>query len=90
MTDITDFGLATVKMEGACTDYSSGKETPMVNHNPSETRWIELCYDPEEDMSCIDIESIFSRIDKEIKDSNYTDDEVYLIIKSIANRYVKD
>jgi len=90
MTDITEFGLAQLKPEGACIDYSSGKETPMVNHNPSETRWIELCYDPKEDMSHIDIEPFREVFQTQQLCNSYTEDDIYLIIKAIANEFVED
>ena len=90
MSNDTGLGLAQVKSEGRSIPFSPGELTP--SKESQKTRWIEMCYDPKEDVSHLEsyIKTISQVIDSGIISSNkgsLTKDDVYLIIKSIANKY---
>ncbi len=92
---ISGFGLPPLKREGAC--YIDHKEVTKEEYDhykaehPSTTRWIELCYDSEEDMS--NALPIFDTISQMIdfnlvREKLFTEDDAYLLIKALANKYV--
>jgi hypothetical protein len=95
MTDINEgiagFGLAQVKREGSIINAVTGKEVSAVDaamYKPSNTRWIEFCYDPDESLGRINLEPFIEVIQTEKLCNNYTEDEMYLIIKSLANEFL--
>lgn len=87
--DFKGYGLATVKAEGGVSSFDH-----LVEFNgeldKSETRWIEMCYDPAEDMSHIDLDPFREAFQTQQLCNNYTDDDMYLIIKSLANEFIND
>ncbi len=80
-----DFGLAKVKSEGIIVDYDDGMPD---NGQISETRWIEMCYDPEDNITHIDLEPIREVIQTQQLRNGYTDDDMYLMITALANEFV--
>tara|TARA_R110000851_G_scaffold258323_1_gene410750 strand:+ start:99 stop:386 length:288 start_codon:yes stop_codon:yes gene_type:complete len=88
-----EFGLAQVKREGSIVNVATGKEVSAEEaglYKPSKTRWIELCYDPNESMGRIDLEPLREAIQTQQSCNNYTEDEMYLIIKSLANEFIAE
>jgi hypothetical protein len=83
---IAGFGLAQVKREGSIINLGTSEEAAM--YKPSATRWIELCYDPDESLGRINLEPFIEAIQTEKLCNNYTEDEMYLIIKSLANKFL--
>jgi hypothetical protein len=92
-------GLAQVKTEGQALNFDDDESyatTPddiIQAAKNDKSRWIELRYDPKEDTANIDtmLETVSELIDIElIKGSMSIDDDVYLLIKCLANRYVDD
>lgn len=93
MTDYSGFGLAQIKREGVCFDFETGEEVDRKDYKPSPTRWIEMCYDPREDVSHMNdlITTISQLIDTKLlasEPNHLTEDDVYLLIKHIANKFV--
>ena len=87
MNNDTGFGLAQVKREGTTANYLTGKKGAHTKLQ-GETRWIELCYDPKEDVSHIDLDPIRQTLQDQIAMNKYSEDDVYLMIKSIANEFL--
>lgn len=88
-----NFGLAHDKPEGSAISMDTGKNvsaTEDAPSGPSKTRWIEMCYDPNEDMSHIDLEPFREAFQTQQSCNGYTDDDMYLIIKAIANEFIND
>ena len=96
MNDITTFGLAQIKQEGHTFNLKTGESHKTTPEELSDaradktSRWIELHYDSKEDMSHIDIEPFREVFQTQQACNNYTDDDMYLIIKDLANEFVKD
>jgi hypothetical protein len=84
------FGLAQVKCEGEIRNYDGGEKVDPKDYKPSQTRWIEMCYDPEEDMGRIDLEPFREVFQTQQVCNSYTEDEIYLIVKALANEFVND
>ena len=90
------FGLAKIKQEGKTLSYDTQATfKPLKFRKPnSETRWIELCYDPKEDTSKINAltETIAQLIDSNLLSSQspLTEDDCYLLIKTLANKYIPE
>lgn len=88
------FGLAVAKAEGESFVFIPGDFASEDKGLPP-TRWIEMCYDPSEDVTHLEplIETITQLIDSKLislNKGNITNDDVYLLIKSLANKYTKD
>jgi hypothetical protein len=83
------FGLVPIKPEGERISFdnleSKGDKAPAP-----KTRWIEMCYNPSEDMSHIDLGPFREVFQTQQSCNGYTDDDIYLIIKSIANEFIND
>ena len=97
MENMTGFGLASVKREGSTVlvDKEQGMKLAMEQDNAiSKTRWIELCFDPEESTARVDValDSIYQCIDDSvlISPAGLTEDDIYLMVKSIANKYLPE
>ena len=83
MTD-KQYGFAQLKPEGGALEYDGGKEVDPSTIKDSETRWIEMCYDPNEPVNGSDLDNLDACI------RGMTDDEKYILIKALANMHIKD
>ena len=85
-----EFGLAQLKPEGGAAVFDTA--IPQRSHPKrkeiSKTRRIELCYDPSESMGRINLAPLRDYIQTQQSCNNYTEDEMYLIIKSLANEFI--
>lgn len=82
------FGLAEAKPEGQAMSFDPlhfGSDASVSN-----TRWIEVCYDPEEDVSHLPIDQIREAMQTAILCNNLSNDDVYLMIKAIANEFIEE
>jgi hypothetical protein len=84
------FGLAPIKREGELLSYEDGKQVDPKDYKPSKTRWIEMCYDPDEDLSHIDLEPFREVFQTQQMCNSYTEDDIYLIIKALANEFIEE
>jgi len=92
------FGLVSSKPEGEFVIMDPGEiesQGSIVICEQVKTRWIEMCYDPSEDVTHLEpiIETISQLLDSKLissNEGNITEDDVYLIIKSIANKFIND
>ena len=82
--------LATLKTEGAAAVFDTAipQRSRPKRREISKTRLIELWYDPKESLGRIDLEPIREAIQAQQSCNNYTEDEMYLIIKSLANEFI--
>jgi hypothetical protein len=84
------FGLAPIKSEGDIRSYDGGEEGDPKDYKPSKTRWIEMCFDPDEDMSHIDLEPFREVFQTQQMCNNYTEDDMHLIVKALANEFIEE
>ena len=82
-------GLATLKTEGGVAVFDAAIQHPKRKET-SKTRRIELCYDPSESMGRINLAPLRDYIQTQQSCNNYTEDEMYLIIKSLANEFIAE
>lgn len=77
-------GLAELKPEGGAYRYDSGKN---INHDSIrkvKTRWIEMCYNPDEPIN----EETLDDLDACIR--GLPEDKKYNLIKALANMHIND
>ena len=91
MSDVLDFGLSPLKKEGELIVFDD-KSTTEADPDRLPTRWIEMCYDPNECTSHIENveQTIIGLIDSKRISGEFSEDDVYLLVKSIANKLVED
>ena len=82
-------GLATLKTEGGVAVFDTAIQHPKRKET-SKTRRIELCYNPKESLGRIDLGPIREAIQDQQSCNNYTENEMYLIIKSLANEFIAE
>jgi hypothetical protein len=82
---MSKFGLASTKSEGAEVLFDAGVDS-LTNSKPSNTRWIELCYDPDDPVD----RAKYEEAEALISGLGLDDDQLYVMITALANRFVND
>jgi hypothetical protein len=77
------FGLAQIKTEGADIAYGPGDDSPSKS-GPSKSRWIELRYDPDDEVNESVVEELASIID------GISEPERDAILKRLCHLYIDD
>jgi len=88
---IVAFGLAHIREEGACTSYDGGEPCGYKEPVPgTETRWIELCYDPEDRVDKELLMTICQLIDSRLIGGSLDVDRAKNVITAVAAQYFRD
>jgi len=83
------FGLAVLKPEGGAIEMDGGRAVDPDSISESKTRWIEMCYDPDEEIHS-EATNIAQWLEVKFEICSMSEDDRYKIIKHLANKFVEE